>query len=83
MFDWKGWKRRGELEEVTVSRKAEPGLEIRVFDRAIVYCVDIGMTDGDIVFVRPADTRTFTDLDFQSGCDICNGANRHKILFQL
>ena len=67
MFDWKGWKRRGELEEVTVSRKAEPGLEIRIFDRAIVYCVDIRVAAVTLFFVRPADTRTFRDPDFQSG----------------
>ena len=44
-----------------------PGLEIRVFDKAIVYCVDIGLVAVTLFFIRPADIRTFTDLDFQSG----------------
>ena len=48
-------------------QRAAPGLEIRVFDRAIVYCVDRRMADGNHIFVRPADSRIFTDPDFQSG----------------
>ena len=47
--------------------EVEPRLEIRVFDKAIVYCVDMGQTDVHLLYVRPADTRTFTDPDFQSG----------------
>ena len=44
-----------------------PGLEIRVFGKAIVYFVDIRHVATTLLFVRPADIRTFTDPDFQSG----------------
>ena len=44
-----------------------PRIEIRVFDKAIVYCVDIRVAAMTLVFVRPADTRTSKDPDFQSG----------------
>jgi hypothetical protein len=50
-------------------------IEIRVFDNAIVYCVDIGTTAVMLFFVRPADIRTFTDSDFQSGCFRCVAAH--------
>jgi hypothetical protein len=41
------------------------GLEIRVFDKAIVYCVDIRVAAVALYFIRPADTRTSTDSDAQ------------------
>ena len=46
------------------------GLEIRVFDKAIVYCVDGRDIALTLVFVRPADIRTSKDPDFQSR-DLC------------
>jgi len=54
-------------EKPRVVENAAPGLEIRVFGKAIVYCVDIRSSVVILFFVRPADTRTFIDPDFQSG----------------
>jgi len=39
-------------------------LEIRVFGKAIVYCVDIGWVVVTLFSVRPADIRTSKDPDF-------------------
>ena len=42
----------------------QPGLEIRVFGKAIVYCVDIEWAVVALFSVRPADIRTSKDPDF-------------------
>ena len=52
-----------------------PGLEIRVFDKAVNYCVDRGAIVVDnlffwrMPFLAQADSRTSKDPNFQSGRD--------------
>ena len=65
-------------EKPRVVENAAPGLEIRVSGKAIVYCVDIRSSVVILFFVRPADTRTLTDPDFQSGYGAINDCNEHN-----
>ena len=47
-----------------------PGLEIRVFGKVIVYCVDRRVAAVAQFFVRPAENRISKEPDFQSGRNV-------------
>ena len=60
----------GRVDRLDLLRKFlafVPGLEIRVFDKAIVYCVDIRVVTVALFFVRCANIHSYTGPDFQSG----------------